>query len=56
MEPELFEKTIKMICKLATTSLMKSVVEAGYLEELYNSSQYESLNLAIDQISHEFKQ
>ena len=45
-----------MICKLATTSLMKAVVETGYLEELYDASQYESLDLAIDQISHEFKQ
>ena len=35
---------------------MKAVVETGYLEELYTKSQYESLDSAVDQISHEFKQ
>ena len=56
MKPDLFENTIKMICKLATTRLMKAVVETGYLEELYDPSQYESLDSAIDKISHEFQQ
>ena len=45
-----------MICELATTRFMKAVVETGYLEELYSKSQYESLDLAIDQISHKFMQ
>ena len=56
MKPDLFEKTIKMICELASTKLMKAVVQIGYLEDLYSTSQYESLDLAIDQISHEFMQ
>ena len=56
MKPDLFEKTIKMICKLATTKFMKAVVETGYLEDLYSTNQYESLDSAIDQISDEFKQ
>ena len=56
MKPDLFENTINMICKLATTRLMKAVVETGYLENLYSSGQYESLDLAIDEICLEFTQ
>ena len=56
MKPDLFEKTINMICKLATTRFMKAVVETGYLENLYSTGQYESLDLAIDQICLEFTQ
>ena len=54
MKPDLFEETVKMICKLASTSFMKAVVETGYLEDLYSKMQYESLDSAIDNISHDF--
>ena len=48
MERGLFEEVIKMICKMASTKLMKAVAEEGYMEDFYNPEQYDSLNKAAD--------
>ena len=48
--------TIKLICKMASLDLIKSVVDSGYMEELYDSVQYGSLNTSIDKISNDLKQ
>ena len=41
---------------MASTNLIKAVVETGYMEEFYDSSHYEIFDLTIDQISFEFAQ
>ena len=56
MQQDLFMETIKLICKMASIDLIKSVVDSGYMEELYNSAQYESINTSIDKISSNLKQ
>ena len=56
MQQDLFMDTIKLICKMASIDLIKSVVDSGYMEELYNSVQYESLSASIDKISKDLKQ
>ena len=45
-----------MICKMASSNLIKAVVETGYMEEFYDNGHYEIFDLTIDQISLEFKQ
>ena len=41
---------------MASIDLIKSVVDSGYMEEFYNSVQYESLSASIDKISKDLKQ
>ena len=41
---------------MASSNLIKAVVETGYMEEFYDNGHYEIFDLTIDQISLEFKQ
>ena len=40
----------------SSTKFMKAIVEVGYNKELYNAGQYEGLEKAIEQVSHELMQ
>ena len=55
MQSDLFLETIKMICQMASTKLIKAVAESGYMKDLYSSSQYESLDSAINFISEKLQ-
>ena len=56
MESDLFLKTIKIICKLASINFFKAVVETGYMEDFYSDSQYGNLETAIDMVSNKLQQ
>ena len=56
MEPNRFCDVIKKICELASTKFIKAIVETGYIDEFYNERDYKNIQIAIDQVSEEFKE
>ena len=53
MQFDLFEATIKTICKMASSDLIRAAVEIGSLDNFYDSIQLQTLESAIDAISQE---
>ena len=56
MHSKRFVDAIRTICELASVEFMKAIIETGYIEELYEKGDYESINLAIELVSQEFKE
>ena len=56
MQSKRFADAIRTICQLATLEFMKAVIETGYIDELYQKGDYESIQLATELISQEFKE
>ena len=54
MERENFISTVNMICKLATTNLIKAVAATGYIEDFYTHTQYQKLDEVANEICQEF--
>ena len=44
-------ETIKVILKMASTDLIKAIVETGYMEDPYGVNDYMSFDSSIDRIS-----
>ena len=55
MSANLFMDTIDMICKMASTNLIKAASKSGYMEELYRDIHHEKLETAIRKISKDFR-
>ena len=53
MEAESFTEVIKLICRLASVSFLKAVTDIGYMQDLYQESEYEALNQSIDTVCEE---
>ena len=51
MEKEKFIETVSLIIRMASTGLMKAVVETDYMENVYESVHYQSLDASIEIIS-----
>ena len=56
MDKVAFQKLVKMIMQMASVNFIMAVVEAGYMEDLYQSSHYEQLESAIETISQDLTQ
>ena len=54
MDREIFISTVNMICKLASTNLIKAVSATGYIEDFYTHKQYQKLDSVVHEICQEF--
>ena len=50
---ESFRETIKLVLKMASTNFVKAAVEIGYMDELYSTNDYASLESSIETISQD---
>ena len=50
---ESFRETINLVLKMASTNFVKAAVEIGYMDELYSSNNYASLESSIEAISQD---
>ena len=56
MQKDSFKDAVKTILKLASTNLLKAAVETGFIEALYDISDYSKLDFSIDEICHELSE
>ena len=51
MQKDKFTETMSFIFTMASTGLMKAVVEIGYMEDCYQIADYQSLEASIQSLS-----
>ena len=51
MQKDQFINTMSSILTMASTGLMKAVVEIGYMEDCYQIADYQSLEASIESLS-----